>query len=84
MQPVASQRPGREDDVFVDVRPALVEVVRMPCEHHPHFARVLLQHERPGADQALLEVAVLLQHLAREDDGDRLRQVLGEEDVGRV
>jgi hypothetical protein len=75
---------GREDDVLVDVGPALVEVVGVPREDHPHLARVLLQDEGAGADQPLLEIAVLLQHLAGEDHGDRLGHVVREQDVGRL
>ena len=45
---------------------------------------MLLEHVGPGADQALLQIAVFLEHLAREDDGDRLGDVVGEERVGRL
>ena len=73
-----------EDDVLVDVGAALVEVVRIPRQHHPDLARVLLQDVGPGADHALLEVAVLFQHLAREHDGDGLGQVVREQHVRRL
>ena len=73
-----------EDDVLVEVLAALVEVVRVPRQHHPHLAAVLLEDVGPGADQALLEVAVLLQDLAGEDHRDGLGEVLREQHVGRV
>src|SRR3989442_1789095 len=65
---------GRENGVLVDVRPALVEVVGVPREDHPHLAGVLLQEVRSGADQALLEIAVLFEDLTREDHRDGLEE----------
>jgi len=44
---------------------------------------VLLQDEGPRAYQPLLEVTVLLQDLAREDQRDRLGDVLREQRIGR-
>ena len=81
----AGGRIGRgEDVVLVDVRTALVEVVGVAAEDHAYFPRVLLDDVGPGPDHPLLEVAVLLEDLAREDDGHRLRQVLREHRVGRL
>ncbi len=68
-----------QDDVLVDVGAALVEVVRVARQHDAHLAGVLLEDEGPGADQALLEVAVLLEHLAREDHRDGLGERLRHE-----
>src|ERR1700682_4823815 len=50
----------------------------------PHLARVLLQEVGTGADHALLQVAVLFEHLAGEDHRDGLRQVVREQHVGRL
>jgi hypothetical protein len=61
----------REDDVLVEVRAALVEVVPVPGEHRPHLAGVLLQDERAGADEALLEIAVLLPNVGPESGMSR-------------
>src|SRR5207245_9014141 len=73
-----------EDAVPVDVRAALVVVVGSALEHYPHLAGVLLEDVGPGADQPLLEIAVLLQDLARENDGDEFGHVLRKEGVGRL
>ncbi len=73
-----------EDDVLVDVRAALIEVVGIALEHHAHLAGVLLHDVRPGPDQALLEVAVLFQNFLREDEGDWLGDIVGEEGVRRL
>src|SRR2546425_6253766 len=75
---------GRENGVLVDVRPALVEVVGVPREDHPHLAGVLLQEVGSGADQALLEIAVLFEDLTREDHRDGLGEVLREQHIGRL
>ena len=79
----ASGRVGRgENHVLVDVGAALVPVVGIAREHHPHLAGVLLQDVRPRGDHALLEVAVLLQDFLREEHGDGLGDVLREQHVG--
>jgi hypothetical protein len=44
----------------------------------------LFQDEGAGADHALLEIAVLFQHLAGEDDRHRFRHILREHGVGRL
>ena len=74
----------RQDDVLVDVGAARVEVVWVALEHNAHLAGVLLEDIGPGADQALLEVAVLLDDLARKDHGDGFGDVLREQHVGRL
>ena len=74
----------REDDVLVDVGATRVEVVGVALKHDAHLAGVLLEDVGPGADQALLEVAVLLEDLAREDHGHRFGDVLREQRVGRL
>ena len=45
---------------------------------------MLLEDVGSSADQALLEIAVRFQHLAREDERDGLGHVVGEERVGRL
>src|SRR2546425_7726060 len=46
--------------------------------------RSLLQEVGSGADQALLEIAVLFEDLTREDHRDGLGEVLREQHIGRL
>ena len=82
---LSRRRVGRgQDDVLVDVGTALVVIVRVALQDDAYLPRVLLERVRPGADEPLLEVAVLLEDFAREEDRHRLGDVLREQRVGSL
>ena len=69
----------------VDVGQPRLEVLRVAHEGEPRVGPVAVEHPRPGADHRfrLLEVAVLLDHLAGHDGHrHRARQHLEKPDVG--